>query len=95
MVKILVISSCPGTKLNQVLKVSMETHMAYPAFLKKLVDAGANYVKYTIYDVEESKLKEGLDFVARRYHKIASQVEDFEFETQVLMDDVDMAKMLK
>jgi len=96
MVKIMVISSCPANKVLDVFKISMETHMAYPPFLKKVVDAGANFVKYTIYDVkDDSKLKEGLDFVGKRYFKITQQCADFEFEVQVLMDDVDMAQMVQ
>jgi hypothetical protein len=91
---IMVKSTAPATQYAEVVRVSLETHMEYPSFMEKIMDAGANYTSYAIYKCEDSNLAEGLGFIAVRFHKIASQIAGYEFKAEILLDIAEFTKLV-
>ena len=94
-VYILVVASCPPSEMNNQAKVAMATRMEYPPYLKKLYDLGGNYNNYTLYKCEDAKLADAYRFLGKRYHKIASQVQGYDFEMETLLETAEATKLLE
>ena len=94
-VYILVSAGCPPTEINNMAKVSLATRMEYPPYIKKLQDIGSQYNNYTLYKCEDAKLADAYRFIAQRYHKIASQVQGYEFALEICLDSAEIGKLLE
>ncbi len=77
------------------LKVSIETRVKYPSFIKKIVDIGSNYVNYTLYKVDDDKIPEALKIISARYHKIVAALPGYNYTTEIMLDIDDWIAVLK
>nr|MDO8084186.1 hypothetical protein [Candidatus Sigynarchaeum springense] len=76
-------------------KASIETKTEYPAYIKKVLDIGANYVNLAIYKVDDGKLADALKAVGVRYHKIAARVSGYSFDVTKMLDIAEWAVLKK
>ncbi len=92
---VVVESTVPADVFDAVAKISIETKMEYPAYIKKILDIGANYVNLSVYKVEEGKLAEALKAIGARYHKIAARVPSYSFDVTPMLEISEWAVLKK
>ena len=92
---IVVEASAPPSVFDDVAKASIETKTEYPAYVKKILDIGSNYVNLAVYKVDDGKLAEALKAVGARYHKIAARVDGYSFDVTPMLDIAEWAVLKK
>nr|MDO8111580.1 hypothetical protein [Candidatus Sigynarchaeota archaeon] len=92
---IVVESTAPADVFDAVAKASIETKTEYPAFVKKILDIGANYVNLSVYKIEDGKLADALKVIAARYHKIAARVPSYSFDVTPMLEISEWAALKK
>ncbi len=92
---VVVEATAPPTELDAVTKASIETKTEYPAYVKKVLDIGGNYVNLAVYKVDDGKLADALKVVAARYHKIAARVSGYSFDVTSMLDIAEWAVLKK
>jgi hypothetical protein len=92
---IVVEASAPPTEFEAVAKASIETKTDYPAYVKKILDIGGNYVNLAVYKVDDGKLADALKAVGARYHKIAARVAGYSYDLTTMLDIVEWSVLKK
>lgn len=85
-VYLLVTASCPPTEMANNMKVAMATRAKYPPYIEKLHDLMSQYINYTLYKCDDAKVTDAFRFLGQRYHKIASQVQGYDFDIEICLE---------
>ncbi len=92
---VVVEATAPACAFEDVAKASIETKTEYPAYIKKILDIGANYVNMAVYKIDDGKLAEALKVIGARYHKIAVRVPSYSYEVTSMLDINEWAVLKK
>ncbi|MBN2152646.1 MAG: hypothetical protein JW839_14435 [Candidatus Lokiarchaeota archaeon] len=85
----------PASMLDKIQQAFVETSAEYPAYIKKVLDLGVNYINLAIYKVDDGKLADALKAIGTRYHKVAARVPEFSFEATTMLEMAEWAVLKK
>ena len=100
MVHILVTGTFPPYRSEEGVKAALATNKPkYPDFIKKIHSWGTlpqdgDYKAYAVYECPNDKLYEGINAIMKRYHFYVTEIEDYEYNLEILVPEEEAMKIL-